>query len=103
MQALLCVVQGDLPRALRIYEAIVAAVPADLDSRMKIADLCVTARQHDLARRVYAAIAFYDLKAGRPLHAVVVCQALRSLGDPVDSIHQSLAELFGAGSPRIVK
>ncbi len=99
----MAVVQGDLPRALRTYEAIVTAVPSDLDARMKIADLCVTAHKHDLARRVYAAVAFYDLQAGRPLHAVIVCQALRSLGEPVTAIHQSLAELFGAGSPRIAK
>jgi CRP-like cAMP-binding protein len=103
MQALLAVVQGDLARALRLYESAVIALPQDLDARMKIADLCVSALQHDLARRVYAAVAFYDLQAGRPLHCVVVCQALRSLGDQVGPIHESLAQLFGAGSPRIAR
>jgi len=103
MQALLQVVQGDLAGALRCYEAIVAQLPSDLEARTKIADLCVSAHQHDLARRVYAAVAFYDLQAGRPLHAVVVAQALRSLGEPVAALHQSLAELYGAGSPRIVR
>src|SRR5207247_9395159 len=98
-QALRYVVLGDLGRAFRLYEAIVAALPSDLDARMKIADLCVTARLHDLGRRVYAAVAFYDLQGGRPLHAVVAAQALHSLGaDPV-ALHQSLAQLYGAGSP----
>lgn len=102
-QALRYVVLGDLPRAFRTYEAIVRAVPSDLDARMKVADLCVTARLHDLARRVYAAVAFYDLQGGRPLHALVAAQALHSLGADVVTLHESLAQLYGAGSPRLGK
>ena len=102
-QALRYVVLGDLARALRIYEVIARAVPSDLDARMKVADLCVTARQHDLARRVYAAVAFYDLQGGRPLHALVAAQALHSLGADVLTLHASLAELYGHGSPRLGK
>jgi len=100
-QALRYVVLGDLARAFRTYEAIVRAVPADLDARMKVADLCVTAKLHDLARRVYAAVAFYDLQGGRPLHALVAAQALHSLGSDVAQLHESLAQLYGAGSPRL--
>jgi len=100
-QALRYVVLGDLPRAFRTYEAIVRAVPSDLDARMKVADLCVTARLHDLARRVYAAVAFYDLQGGRPLHALVAAQALHSLGADIVALHESLAQLYGAGSPRL--
>jgi CRP-like cAMP-binding protein len=102
-QALRYVVLGDLARAFRTYEAIVGAVPAALDARMKVADLCVTAGQHDLARRVYAAVAFYDLQGGRPLHAMVAIQALHSLGAEVELLHASLAELYGHGSPRLGK
>jgi CRP-like cAMP-binding protein len=101
-QALRYLVLGDLGRAFRLYEAIVRAVPSDLDARMKVADLCVTARQHDLARRVYAAVAFYDLQGGRPLHALVAAQALHSLGADVVALQESLAQLYGAGSPKIV-
>jgi CRP-like cAMP-binding protein len=100
-QALRYMVLGDLSRAFRTYDAIVRAVPADLDARMKVADLCVTARLHDLARRVYAAVAFYDLQGGRPLHALVAAQALHSLGADVVTLHESLAQLYGAGSPRL--
>ena len=100
-QALRYLVLGDLARAFRIYEAIVRAVPADLDARMKVADLCVTAQLPDLARRVYAAVAFYDLQGGRPLHALVAAQALHSLGADVVTLHESLAQLYGAGSPRL--
>ena len=101
-QALRYLVLGDLGRAFRLYEAIVRAVPSDLDARMKVADLCVTARQHDLARRVYAAVAFYDLQGGRPLHALVAAQALHSLGADVVALQESLAQLYGLGSPKIV-
>ncbi|HEX4462318.1 MAG TPA: cyclic nucleotide-binding domain-containing protein [Polyangia bacterium] len=101
-QALRYLVLGDLGRAFRLYEAILRAVPSDLDARMKVADLCVTARQHDLARRVYAAVAFYDLQGGRPLHALVAAQALHSLGADVVALQESLAQLYGAGSPKIV-
>jgi CRP-like cAMP-binding protein len=100
-QALRYVVLGDLGRAFALYEAIVHALPSDLDARMKVADLLVTARQHDLARRVYAAIAFYDMQGGRPLHALVAAQALASLGTDIGALHQSLAELYGHGSPRL--
>jgi len=100
-QALRYVVLGDLARAARCYAAVVTAHPADLDARMKIADLCVAAGQPDLARRVYAAVAFYDIQAGRPLHAVVVAQALASLGADVGALYGSLAELYAAGSPRL--
>jgi len=100
-QALRYVVVGDLPRAFLVFERIIRAQPSDLDARMKVADLCVTAGLHDLAKRVYAAVAFYDLQAGRPLHAVVACQALHSLGEPIAPFYDSLAVLYGAGSPRL--
>jgi CRP-like cAMP-binding protein len=100
-QALRYVVLGDLARAARSYAAIVTAHPADLDARMKIADLCVAAGERDLARRAYAAVAFYDIQAGRPLHAVVVAQALASLGADVGALYESLAALYAAGSPRL--
>jgi CRP-like cAMP-binding protein len=102
-QALRYMVLGDTARAFRTYEAILQAVPTDLDGRMKVADLCVTARQHDLARRVYAAVAFYDLQGGRPLHALVAAQALHSLGSDIVALHESLAQLYGHGSPKLGK
>jgi CRP-like cAMP-binding protein len=100
-QALRYVVLGDLGRAFALYEAIVHALPSDLDARMKVADLLATVRQHDLARRVYAAVAFYDVQGGRPLHALVAAQALSSLGTDIGALHQSLAEIYGHGSARL--
>ncbi len=104
-QALRYVVLGDLSRAFRCYGSIVAQLPADLDARVKVADLCVSTGAIDAARRIYAAVAFYDIQGGRPLHALVMSQALAELGaDPssIATIHQALAELYGKGSPRLV-
>src|SRR5687767_9734411 len=97
-QALRYVVLGDLARAFRVYQECITALPNDLDARMKVADLCVNARLHDLARRVYAAVAYYDLQGGRPLHAIVASQALHTLGEPIQPLHDSLAMIYGAGS-----
>jgi CRP-like cAMP-binding protein len=102
-QALRYVVLGDLARAFRIYEAIVRALPQDLDARVKVADLCVTAGLTDLAKRVYAAVAYYDISGGRALHALVAAQALHSLGADVATLRESLAQLYGHGSPRLGK
>jgi cAMP-dependent protein kinase regulator len=102
-QALRYVVIGDLGRALRCYAAAVAAVPSDLEARTKIADLLVSAQLPELAKRVYAAVAFYDIQGGRPLHAVVVAQALSELGAPVGELREALAQLYGAGSPKLGK
>lgn len=102
-QALRYVVLGELARAFRIYETVLRAVPSDLDARMKVADLLVTAGAVAEARRVYAAVAFYDLQAGRPLHALVCCQALEQLGAPIATLHDALPQLYAAGSPRIAR
>jgi CRP-like cAMP-binding protein len=102
-QALRYVVLGDLGRAFKLYECIVTSLPDDLDARMKVADVLVTAGLPDLARRVYAAVAFYDLQGGRPLHALVAAQALHSLGADVAQLHETLAQLYGHGSPRLGK
>jgi CRP-like cAMP-binding protein len=101
--ALRLVVAGDLARALRLYGHIVEAVPADLDARMKLADLFVHLGHPAEAKRVYAALAFHDLSAGRPLHAVVAGRALHDLGEPVVTLFDSLAALYGAGSPRLAR
>jgi len=103
-QALRYVVLGDLSRAFRCYGSIVAQLPSDLDARVKVADLCVSTGSVDAARRIYAAVAFYDIQGGRPLHALVMSQALVELGADrasIAPIHQALAELYGKGSPKL--
>jgi CRP-like cAMP-binding protein len=102
-QALRYVVLGDAGRALAIYGHLLQAVPTDLEVRMKIADVLVSANMHDLARRVYAALLFYDLALGRPLHAVVCAQALSALGESTAQLFQPIAKRYAADSPQLGK
>lgn len=103
MQALRHLALAETDQALRCYLTIVRHVPHDLDTRMKVADVLVQAGLPQLASRVYAALAWCDLQGGRPLHALVCCQALADLGQSVGPIHESLAELYGAESGRLSK
>jgi len=100
-QALRYLVLGDAGRALGIYGHLVRAQPSDLDARMKIADLLVAAGMHDLARRVYAALVFYDLQLGRPLHAIVCAHALHGLGEELAPLYQPLAHRYAADAPSL--
>lgn len=100
-QALRYLALGEPEKALLVYRGILLQVPTDLDSRMRVADVLAQIGQHHLACRVYAAVAWCDLQAGRPLHALVCSQALSDLGQSVESLHESLAELYGAGSLRL--
>ncbi len=100
-QALRYLAIGDFTRALLLYERIIAQHPNDLDARMRVGDVLAQIGQRDLAKRVYAAVVFYDLQGGRPLHAVVAMQALADLGEDVAQLRLALAQLYGAGSPKI--
>ncbi len=100
-QALRYVVLGDAGRALAIYGHVVRALPTDLDARVKVADLLVGAGMHDLARRVYAAVLFYDLQLGRPLHAIVCAHALASLGEDLHALYQPIANRYAADAPSL--
>ncbi|MSP63666.1 MAG: cyclic nucleotide-binding domain-containing protein [Myxococcales bacterium] len=102
-QALRYLALGEFSRALTVYERVLGQLPSDLDTRMRIADVLVQIGQRDLAQRVYAAVVFYDLQGGRPLHAVVAMQALADLGQDIAPYRLALAQLYGAGSPRIAR
>src|SRR5260370_35797453 len=65
-QALRYVVLGDLGRAFKLYQCIVTSLPDDLDARMKVADVLVTAGLPDLARRGYAAVGLLGPQGRRP-------------------------------------
>ena len=70
-QALRYLALGEPEKALLVYRGILLQAPTDLDSRMRVADVLAQIGQHHLACRVYAAVAWCDLQAGRPLHALV--------------------------------
>ena len=100
-QALRYLALGDYVRALRLYDHVLRRVPTDQAARMRVADICVQVRRPDLAQPVYAAVAFIDLRGGRPLHALVAMQALSELGQDVAPLRATLVQVYGAGSPHV--
>src|SRR5262249_9362034 len=102
-QALRYLALGEYARALAVYERLIAQLPNDLDTRLRIGDLLAQIGPRELARRVSAAVAYYDLQGGRPLHALVAVQALADLGHEVAPLRRRIGQLYGAGSPKIAK
>lgn len=94
---------GDLTGALSIYQQILAAVPLDYEARTLIADLFVQLGAVEAAAQVYRTVAIHDIRAGHPLPALVACQALARLGQPIDAIENLLVGIFAAGSPQLAR
>ena len=95
--------QGDFAGALSVYERILAAVPLDYEVRTLIADILVEAGAADVAAQVYRTVAIHDIRAGHPLPALVACQALTKLGQPIDDIETLLVRIFASGSPQLAR
>jgi CRP-like cAMP-binding protein len=95
--------QGDFAGALSVYERILAAVPLDYEVRTLIADILVEAGAVDVAAQVYRTVAIHDIRAGHPLPALVACQALTRLGQPIDDIEALLVRIFASGSPQLAR
>jgi CRP-like cAMP-binding protein len=94
--------QGQHLAALRLYDAIVAAVPLDYDARIRVAD-CALALGDPRAANIYRATAWYCLKSGHPLAALVCARVLEAhSGDPAD-ILAALVVTYGNESERIGK
>src|SRR5512138_2970003 len=100
-QARLLREQGDLARALSLYQHILEAVPLDYEARMLVADVLVEAGALDAAAQLYHTIAIHDIRAGHPLPALVACQALRNLGRPTDEIETLLVQTYASGSSQL--
>jgi cAMP-dependent protein kinase regulator len=94
---------GDFTHAMRVYEHLLRRVPEDLETRMRVSDVCVQAGRRDLALQAYAAVVAIDLQGGRPLHALVAMQALADLGEDVTPFREAMARLYGADSPRVAR
>jgi cAMP-dependent protein kinase regulator len=89
--------------ALQIYDAIVAAQPLDYEARLRVADCLAALAQTEAATRVYRAVAWYAIKAGHPLTAVVIAKVLESLGDPADDLLTGLVMHYGCDSELVGK
>jgi CRP-like cAMP-binding protein len=95
--------QGDLARALTVYQHILQAVPLDYEVRMLIADVLVAASAVDAAAEVYRTVAIHDVRAGHPLPALVAGQALVKLGRSIGDIEELLVKTYASGSPHLAR
>src|SRR5262245_19544631 len=88
--------------ALRLYDAIVAAVPLDYDARIRVAD-CALALGDPRAAGVYRAVAWYCLKSGHPLAALVCARVLEANGADAADVLASLVVTYGSESEQLGK
>ncbi len=89
--------------ALQVYDAIVAAHPLDYEARLRVADCLAALSQTEAAIRVYRAVAWYTVKSGHPLTAVVIAKILGALGDPADDLLTGLVMHYGCDSDLVGK
>src|SRR5260221_5337963 len=92
--------QGQHLAALRLYDAIVAAAPLDYDARIRVADAAL-ALGDARASNVYRATAWYCLKAGHPLAALVCARVLEAHGADSSDVLASLVVTYGSESERL--
>jgi hypothetical protein len=94
--------QGQHLAALRLYDAIVAEAPLDFDARIRVAD-CALAMNDPNAARVYRAAAWYCIKAGHPLPALVCSRVLEAHGADSSDITAALVVSYGCESELLGK
>ena len=91
--------RGEPMHALRLYDSIVSAAPLDFGARLHVADCLVAVDERELAAEVYRAVAWYTLKAGHPLTAVVSARVLEEgLGGEADDLMAALVVRYGSES-----
>jgi CRP-like cAMP-binding protein len=95
--------RGEPLRALRLYDAVVAAAPLDFESRLKVADCLVALGETHAAAAVYRAVAWYALESGHPLTAVVAARVLETLAAEFEDILAALVVRYGNESELIGK
>jgi CRP-like cAMP-binding protein len=94
--------QGNLIPSLRLYDAVVAAAPLDHDARLKVAD-CLAALGDPRAAEVYRSVAWYAIKSGHPLVAVICQRVLESRGADASDLTTALVAHYGRDSEMIGK
>ena len=94
---------GEPLHALRIFDAIVAAEPFDFEARIRVADCLVALEETDAAAGVYRAVAWYSLKSGHPLAALVVARVLETIGAEFQDILAALVVYYGSESELVGK
>jgi len=88
--------------ALRLYDAALAAAPLDHEVRLKIAD-CLAAMNEPAAADVYRAVAWYAIKAGHPLTAIVCQRILEARNVDASELTSALVAHYGCESDMLGK
>jgi CRP-like cAMP-binding protein len=94
--------QGQCLAALRLYDAVVAAAPLDVDARIRVAD-CALALGDPGAARVYRAAGWYCLRSGHPLSALVCARVLEAHGADASDLTAALVVSYGSESDLLGK
>jgi CRP-like cAMP-binding protein len=94
--------QGQHLAALRLYDAIIAAAPLDYDARIRVAD-CALALGVPDAAKVYRATAWYCLRSGHPLPALVCARVLEAHGADASDLLAALVVHYGSESELLGK
>ncbi len=94
---------GKTHAALQCYDAVVAAHPLDYEARLRVADCLAALGQAEAAARTYRAVAWYAIKAGHPLTAVVIIKVLEDAGDAAEDLQTGLVMHYGSESSLIGK
>lgn len=94
--------QGQHLAAIRLYDAIVTAAPLDYDARIRVAD-CALALGEPAAAKAYRATAWYCLKSGHPLPALVCARVLEAHGADASDLLAALVVHYGSESELLGK
>jgi CRP-like cAMP-binding protein len=94
---------GEIGAALTAFDHILASNPLDYDSRLKIADLLVSAGDREGAVALYRALALHDIRSGHALPGLIACKRLEALGEHTDDLIDTLSGLYAHGAPTLAK
>lgn len=94
-------VGGKVLPALQIYDAIVSQQPLDLEARIRVADCLAALGHNESSQLVYRAAAWYAIKSGHALSALVIAKILEESGVMVDDIITGLVIHYGRESELI--
>ncbi len=89
--------------ALRLYDAMLANSALDFEARLKVADCLLALNETHAAALAYRAVAWYALKSGHPLAALVAARVLETIGAQGDDILAALVAYYGNESELIGK
>lgn len=94
---------GKIMPALQVYDAIVAEYPLDYEARLRVADCLAALSEPESAARVFRAVAWYAMKSGHPLAALVIAKVLEASGDAAEDLLTGLVMHYGSESALIGK